>query len=506
MKVTKEICDAIDNAFEPLSREMSLRRLILDGVRVDRRTHHKRAEQPPEPGFRDRTADLGLELANSKACWVDVDNDGWTDLCSGGIVWRNNSGKGFTKLAAGVSDVVAADFDNDGFADLFSWSPVRAYRNQGGHGFEPMEIPELPKCVSSGACWADFNGDGFVDVYVGGYEDWDAGITYPDLLLMNEKGKSFQLAWSEVRFRARGVTSCDFDQDGDVDVYVSNYRLQPNVLWLNDGAGQFADVTAARNALGTSPGFDGGHSIGSAWGDFDNDGKFDLFVGNFAHVDDRGDQPKSRFLRNLGAENGYTFNDRGPCGVFYQESYASPSAGDFDNDGDLDLFFTTVYETASFGRKNNPVLFRNDGDFVFADATSTATLTALPTTYQAAWSDFDHDGDLDLVSAGKLFENVAAKGGGWRCDLRVTAMLSIARPLVRKSASSPRRKPSRDKSKRGPEKQIKTTSFCILDSAISNSQSHLRSSGQMGRPRRSRTLRSIARWRSASHPNRKTQI
>ncbi len=368
-------------------------------------------EQPPEPGFRDRTADLGLELANSKACWVDVDNDGWTDLCAGGIVWRNNSGKGFTKLAAGVSDVVAADFDNDGFADLFSWSPVRAYRNQGGHGFEPMEIPELPKCVSSGACWADFNGDGFVDVYVGGYEDWDAGITYPDLLLMNEKGKSFQLAWSEVRFRARGVTSCDFDQDGDVDVYVSNYRLQPNVLWLNDGAGQFADVTAARNALGTSPGFDGGHSIGSAWGDFDNDGKFDLFVGNFAHVDDRGDQPKSRFLRNLGAENGYTFNDRGPCGVFYQESYASPSAGDFDNDGDLDLFFTTVYETASFGRKNNPVLFRNDGDFVFADATSTATLTALPTTYQAAWSDFDHDGDLDLVSAGKLFENVAAKGG-----------------------------------------------------------------------------------------------
>lgn len=369
------------------------------------------AQEPqPAQGFRDRTAELGLQLANSQACWVDVDNDGWVDLCAGGVVWRNNAGKGFAKLAEGFGEVVAADFDNDGFADLFSWSSLRVYRNNAGKGFEPVEMPALPKCVSRGACWGDFNGDGFVDLYVGGYEDWDAGITYPDLLLMNEKGTSFKLAWSEVRYRARGVTACDFDQDGDLDVYVSNYRLQPNVLWLNDGKGQFKDATAAYNAIGTSPGFDGGHSIGAAWGDFDNDGKFDLFVGNFAHVDGRGDQPKSRFLRNLGAEKGFTFEDRGPCGVFYQESYASPSAGDYDNDGDLDLFFTTVYETASFGRKNNPVLFRNDGGFVFADATPAAKLTSLPPTYQAAWADFDHDGDLDLATAGKLFENLAAKG------------------------------------------------------------------------------------------------
>jgi len=150
--------------------------------------------------------------------------------------------------------------------------------------------------------------------------------------------------------------------------------------------------------------------VRSLWGDFDNDGKFDLFVGNFAHVDNRGDQPKSRFLRNLGPARGHTFEDRGPCGVFYQESYASPSAGDYDNDGNLDLFFTTVYKTASFGRKNNPVLYRNEGGFVFADATPAAKLTSLPPTYQAAWADFDHDGDLDLVTAGNLFENLAAKG------------------------------------------------------------------------------------------------
>jgi hypothetical protein len=244
-----------------------------------------------------------------------------------------------------------------------------------------------------------------VDLYVGGYEDWDAGITYPDMILMNEKGQAFKLAWSEVRYRARGVTACDLDQDGDLDVYVSNYRLQPNVLWLNDGSGKFQDVAAAYNAIATSPGFEGGHSIGAAWGDFDNDGYFDLFAGNFAHQDDRGDQPKSRFLRNLGPQGQYHFQDLGTCGVFYQESYATPAAGDYDNDGDLDLFFTTVYGTASFSRKNHPVLYRNDGGFVFTDATASAQLAELAPTYQAAWADFDHDGDLDLATAGKLFEN-----------------------------------------------------------------------------------------------------
>jgi hypothetical protein len=359
-------------------------------------------------GFRDRTAELGLKLAESHACWADVDNDGWSDLCAGGTVWRNEKGQKFSKLAEGVGEVVAADFDNDGFVDLFSFSALRVFRNKEGKAFEGVEMPELPRTQSLGACWGDFNGDGFADLYVGGYESEATGA-YPNLLLLNQQGKSFKLAWSEKRFRSRGVTACDFDRDGDLDAYVSNYRLQPNVLWLNDGLGKLTDVAAARNAVATSPGFKGGHSIGAAWGDFDNDGRFDLFAGNFAHVDDRGDQPKSRFLRNLGADKEHAFEDRGPCGVFYQESYASPSAGDYDNDGDLDLFFTTVYGVASFDRKNNPVLFRNDGGFAFADATAAAKLEALPPTYQAAWADFDRDGDLDLVTAGKLFENVMPK-------------------------------------------------------------------------------------------------
>jgi enediyne biosynthesis protein E4 len=355
--------------------------------------------------FQDRTTQLGLSLSTEAACWVDVDNDGWVDLVAAGVVWNNRGGTNFTKLAAGLGCVVAGDIDNDGFADLFSWSDLRLYRNQGGTNFVAVKLPALPKCVSRGACWGDFNGDGSLDLYIGGYEDWDAGITYPSLVLTNDQHGSFALASSHAEFRTRGVTACDFNQDGHLDIYVSNYRLQPNLLLLGDGTGRFKNVAPAYNAVATSPGFPGGHSIGAAWGDFDNDGYFDLFAGNFAHVDGRGDQPKSRFLRNLGPTKNYVFEDRGPCGVFYQESYATPAAGDYDNDGRLDLFFTTVYGTASFGLKNCPVLFHNDGRFAFSDKTAVAGLAELPPTYQAAWADFNHDGQLDLVAGGRLFVN-----------------------------------------------------------------------------------------------------
>ncbi len=356
--------------------------------------------------FSDVTAQLGLKLGNSAACWVDLNNDGWDDLITGGKVWLNKEGKSFAE-GQSVGSVVAADFDNDGWVDLFSWSQLKLFRGNGEGKFQEVPLPELPKTVSRGACWGDFNTDGFVDLYVGGFENWNDQVTYPDLVLMNQQGKSFELAWQETKYRARGVTSCDYDADGDLDVYVSNYRLMPNRLWLNNGNGKFSGVASERQALATSPGFGGGHSIGAAWGDFDSDGRWDLFAGNFAHVDNRGDQPKSRFLRQFAKG---TFEDLGTCGVFYQESYASPSVADFNNDGSLDLYFTTVYATASFGRKNYPVLFQNGGKFKFDDVTQAVGLEQQPATYQAAWSDFDNDGDMDLVTGGKLFANQGASG------------------------------------------------------------------------------------------------
>jgi len=364
----------------------------------------------PGQTFEDRSEALGVG-GGGAACWIDLDQDGWTDLCAGGKIYRNLEGKKFEQIGT-AGDCVAADFDNDGYADLYSWRQRKLYRNLGSNAFAEVELPELPKGGSLGAVWGDFDNDGFVDIYAGGYESWP-NDTYADFLLRNRSGKEFEKTWTDARRRARGVTACDFDRDGALDVYVSNYRLQPNVLWRNDGKGGFADEAAKRGVIANGPGFGGGHSIGAAWGDFDNDGHIDLFAGNFAHRDNRGNQPQSLWLRNRGPAADYAFENKGQGGVFYQESYASPAAGDIDNDGDLDLFFTTVYGTASFGRKNHAVLFRNQGGFAFENATAAAKLGGLPPTYQAAFADFDNDGDLDLMTAGKLWVNGGVADTHW---------------------------------------------------------------------------------------------
>lgn len=382
--------------------------------------------------FADRSA-LMPGLANNTAAWGDVNQDGWPDLFCAGVLFLSREGKAFTPVPVpGAGSGLIADLDHDGRGDLLCFSPIAILRNTGDGPdglprFEPVPLPALPATVCLAGAVADFNNDAFPDFYLPGYEDWEKQVTYPSLLLLSDRGKTFTLAMTNADRRARGASACDFDENGAVDLYVSNYRLQPNTLWINDGRGKFADQAARRNALATSPGFDGGHSIGACWGDFDADGRLDLFAGNFAHVDSRGDQPKSRFLRNLGPgpdpAKAWTFDDLHECGVWYQESYASPACGDFDDDGRLDLFFTTVYADASFGKKNYPVLYRNEtaptppgapsSPWTFKDVTEGSGLEKLPPTYQAAWADFDRDGRLDLVAGGKLFANTSAAKAHW---------------------------------------------------------------------------------------------
>ena len=371
--------------------------------------------------FIDRSAELGIAPAGEHAAWGDVNQEGWPDLWAGGVLWVNREGKAFTRVEAPGGGLIV-DLDNDGMGELVSFSPLAVWRvvHRGetwGVAAAEGWMPALPQTICRGVVAGDFNRDGFLDLYTGGYEAWETQTTFPSFVLLNEGGKALRLAASTADRRARGVAGCDFDADGDLDVYVSNYRLQPNGLLVNDGRGVFTDEATTRNAVATSGEFKGGHSIGACFGDFDNDGFFDLFAGNFAHVDSRGDQPKSRFLRNRGTAGGFAFDDLGECGVWYQESYASPACADFDNDGRLDLFFTTVYADASFGKKNFPVLYRSDAitreAWSFKDATEGSGLENLPPTYQAAWADVDRDGRVDLVAAGRLFMNNTPKGAHW---------------------------------------------------------------------------------------------
>jgi hypothetical protein len=383
-----------------------------------------------EPWFEDVAQEVGLSGGGS-AAWGDYDGDGWVDVYLGGSLYRNEGGERFVQVneASGLPKLRGAgtwgDCDNDGDLDLFLWSGTGALmRNNGDGTFTSAGpgLPELPTVVSRGASWLDLNRDGYLDLYIGGYEVWEKQM-YPDAIYLNQTEGSFREHWRTppaLLLSARGIACADFDEDGDVDVYVSNYRLQPNILWRNDmppddgpRVSRLIDVATEHGVAGNLKSelkYMGGreyrvagHTIGSAWGDLDDDGHLDLFVGNFSHPPKYQDRPM--FLRNQGPPDFHFEDVSKDAGLEWQESFASPALADFDNDGDLDLYFTTVY------KGDHSVLYRNDGDWSFADVTEDAAIEA-ERTYQAAWCDYDNDGDLDVLTGGKLYRNRGA-GGHW---------------------------------------------------------------------------------------------
>ena len=226
-------------------------------------------------------------LGGGQAAWVDFNQDGWVDVVAGSTLYKNNNGS-LQSFSDGFTEGIWSDYDNDGWPDFFGYNGSLKHNN-GGKSFsdESHKLPPMPEPRAiRGAVFGDFNGDSFVDLYVGNYESWPNAY-YHDFVMMNNAGQSFDLTWTQGidavitggRPRpARGVTAADFDEDSDLDVYVSNYRLEPNALWQNDGQGNFSDVAVSH---GATAGY--GHTIGSAIGDFDNDGHLDIFAGNFSH-------------------------------------------------------------------------------------------------------------------------------------------------------------------------------------------------------------------------------
>ncbi|MFA5688146.1 MAG: CRTAC1 family protein [Kiritimatiellales bacterium] len=365
--------------------------------------------------FEDVTEQVGLHLKtpadlNLQATWIDYDQDGWVDLFVGGKLWRNITGEKFVLQEIPPQMRTACiwgDFNNDGYPDAYCYAARTLFINNHGRSFvqakEKLRWNNAAVSNSIGAAWGDFNSDGFLDLFVSGYENEDRTVISDDVVMINRRGKYLESVKAETGSPARGVVMCDFDQDGDLDIYISNYRLSPNTLLINDGNGGFKNKAAEYHVLSTERGWQGGHSTGACWADFDNDGFFDLFSVNFSHRGEQwgrdGIQPESDFFRNKGRSGGFRFEDKGTCGVFWQESYVSATTGDFDNDGFLDVYMSTAYP------RDHGVLFRNNGDWTFSDVTGTANLGEIKETYQTAVADFDNDGHLDLFSGGRLFRN-----------------------------------------------------------------------------------------------------
>ena len=185
------------------------------------------------------------------------------------------------------------------------------------------KVDPIPNGAAQSAAFGDFDKDGYIDLYVAQQETWERNNStpYPDLIYHNVKGKGFKIIWTaegQNIVPGRGAICADFNEDGAIDIYVSNYRMAPNWLWMNKGDGTFDEKGAELKAAG-NPGPQTsynngvhnpahGHTIGSCCGDFDNDGHFDILVGNFSHAAPYQDRPQ--FLRNLGPEGDWAFEDK----------------------------------------------------------------------------------------------------------------------------------------------------------------------------------------------------
>jgi hypothetical protein len=316
------------------------------------------------------------------------------------------AGDGFASAAA------TGDFDNDGFTDLYvvNFGRNQLFRNRGDGTFADVTTPAGVGDTGTGisAVWFDADNDGRLDLFVANYLTFDPAtvseqnpgaypgpLAYPgeaNLLYRNRGDGTFEDVTRAAGLHAPGhramsVSALDADGDGDTDLYVSNDDT-PNALWLNDGTGRFRDVAleagVAFNSIGEAPG-----SMNAAPGDFDSDGRLDLFVTRLGY--------------------GSLYLQTGPL-RFEDRMFASglgrltqPYVGwggvslDFDNDGDRDLFVTNGDAFTLPGTLS--LLLENDGRARFTDAAARGgAFFGTPLNGRgAATLDFDNDGRLDLL-------------------------------------------------------------------------------------------------------------
>jgi hypothetical protein len=295
--------------------------------------------------FVDVAESMGIaDAAETRAsAWGDFDHDGDVDLYVGfadagsaNKLYRNDGG-GFVDVAGevgvargGVTRQPAfIDYDGDGDLDLFVAfrdGPNALFRNDGATFADVTEASGVgdPR-RTVGAAWFDMDGDADLDVFVANQNgDEDAFFrnqgdgTFVDVapeLGMHQPGRSESQG-------SVGTALSDYDNDGDLDLFVASYG--PDVLWQNQGDGTFIDVAPGTPQAGDH------HSVAAAWGDVDNDGRVDLYVGVFL-----ADEAEARDYLFRNTPEGFV--DATPPNVVARGASHGVAWADFDFDGDLDL-------------------------------------------------------------------------------------------------------------------------------------------------------------------------
>jgi hypothetical protein len=352
--------------------------------------------------------------------WGDYDGDGYLDLFiangpdagESNFLYHNNTNGTFTRITAGsiATDtgqwrgVCWADFDNDGNLDLAvartdeNAAQVVIYMNNGGGTFTRLPNQTVGGIVISGDGNsfgpepADYDGDGFLDLFV-------ARINGVDWLYHNDGKGGFTSitnnvlgAPTEDSFNA---TWADYNNDGKPDLFVTVYSDPPtNRLYQNLGDGSFKRITSGSVVT------DSAHSVSSAWGDYDNDGNLDLFVANGALVGD-----ENNFLYHNNGGGTFTRMTSDVVGSIASDAagFGICAWGDYDNDGYLDLVVTTLGVGAAPGVN---YLYHNNGDGSFTRILSGSPVEDVGVWVGCAWGDYDNDGFLDLfVTSGGVFSS-----------------------------------------------------------------------------------------------------
>jgi len=380
-----------------------------------------------------------IESDGGGAAFLDYDQDGYIDIyaCSGtwlegfsksekpaeqpgNHLYHNKMDGTFEDVTkkAGVGGpwysmgVTVADFNNDGYPDIYlcNYGPNILLKNNGNGTFSDVtkrsNMKDENDC-SVGAVWLDYDNDSFLDLYVGNYLDFDPDYKYyyapdgfpgpmaydaqKDLLYHNKGDGTFEdvtdkMGITDMDGRAMGVGAADYDDDGYTDIFVANDHTL-NYLWHNEKGKGFTDRGIMSGTAFSQAG-EATVSMSVDFADFNGDGLLDLFVSDDSYCS---------LYENAG--NGI-FKDKGIASNISMPAAQfvgwSSSFVDYDNDGDADIFKTNGALKHLYGQEDQ--LFRNEGSGKFRDVS-----LELGKYFQkelvgrgACMGDYDNDGDLDI--------------------------------------------------------------------------------------------------------------
>jgi hypothetical protein len=388
------------------------------------------------------------ETLGAGCAFFDADGDGWPDILlingkdfvphgrrSVAALYHNNHNGTFTDVTAGSGldvemygmGVAIADYDNDGREDVYitALDGDRLFHNEGNGKFRDVTQASGIQNANFGAsaAWLDYDRDGKVDLFVANYVQWtQKGDVFCSL---DGAAKSYCTPESYKGTRSRlfhnlgngrfedvtekaglgdptskslGVTVLDYNGDGWPDLFVAN-DTQPNKLYRNLGNGAFKEEGVAAGVAYGEDGVARG-AMGADAADYDRSGRPHLVVGNFSN----------QMLALYHNEGNGLFVDEAPSSTVGRSSLLSLTFGvfffDYDLDGYPDILAANGHIEDQIGRvqsnvsyKEPPLLFRNLGNHQFENVSSQVgpAFSKALVARGAAYADFDHDGDLDVL-------------------------------------------------------------------------------------------------------------